>query len=31
MLTIAEERLKTIGPPILESMVLKKLREACDV
>ena len=31
MLTISEERLKTIAPAVLESMVLKKLREACDV
>lgn len=31
MLTISEEKLKTVAPSILESMVLKKLREVCDV
>lgn len=31
MLTISEEKLKTVAPAVLESMVLKKLREACDV
>lgn len=31
MLTVSEEKLKTVAPAVLESMVLKKLREACDV
>ena len=31
MLTISEEKLKTVAPSALESMVLKKLREVCDV
>lgn len=31
MLTISEEKLKTVAPSVLESMVLKKLREVCDV
>lgn len=31
MLTISEERLQSIAPTVLESMVLKKLREVCDV
>lgn len=31
MLTVSEERLKRIAPSVLETMVLKKIREACDV
>lgn len=31
MLTISEEKLKRIAPSVLEALVLKKLREVCDV
>lgn len=30
MLTISEEKLKTIAPAVLEKMVLKKLKEVCN-
>lgn len=31
MLTISEEKLKQVAPGVLEKMVLKKLREVCNV
>lgn len=31
MLTISEEKLKRVAPGVLEKMVLKKLREVCNV
>lgn len=31
MLTISEEKLKKVAPSVLEAMVLKKIREVCDV
>lgn len=31
MLTISEEKLKRVAPSVLEKMVLKKLKEVCDV
>lgn len=31
MLTISEEKLKKVAPSVLEAMVLKKIREVCNV